>query len=42
MVLLSFVWWLGTSLFIDDSTNEGYEEEEYFDEEEENFDHYTN
>ena len=42
MVLLRIVWWLSTSLFIDASTNEGYEEEEYFEEEEENFDHYTN
>ena len=37
------MWWLCAYLLpIDASPAEGFTEEEYFEEEEENFDHYTN
>ena len=43
VVLLRMVWWLCAYLLpIDASLAEGFTEEEYFEEEEENFDHYTN
>ena len=43
VVLLRMVWWLCAYLLpIDASLAEGFAEEEYFEEEEENFDHYTN
>ena len=39
---LSIVWWLCTSYSFIDASTEGYEEEEVYGEEEENFDHFSN
>ena len=40
---LSIVWWLCTPyVFIDASTDQAFEEEEFYQEEEENFNHCTN